>query len=102
MCVENPFKYLEGFVEEVGRAVQRHLELLHGFLPATFFLECLEASVLFVQNGLLCIEDQMVNRTHADLRDVSRRTVTVTNSHGKPQAADRLAKAIVCYFVIYH
>lgn len=63
--VQYPLEDAERFVEQIRRAGQGDLELLHRFFPAAFTLERLEPLVLFLEDRLLRIEDQVIEGTHA-------------------------------------
>ena len=78
MPLKDTLKQVEGIAQEIGRAMHRGLKLLHRLNPPAFLLEGLKPAVLFLQDGLLGIQQQTVRRIHAQTPFVGLRTVTET------------------------
>jgi hypothetical protein len=58
VVVQGALQHTEGLIEQIRRAGQRDVKLLHRFLPPTFPLKSLKPFVLLVEDGLLGVEDQ--------------------------------------------
>lgn len=60
----DPLQKLNGFIQQVRGAAHCHLKLLHRLGPASFLPESLEPAMLFMEDGLLCVEHQVIRSAH--------------------------------------
>ncbi len=64
MCYKCGFQYLKRFIQQVVGAGDRDMELLYSFLQTSFLMQNPKAAMMLIQNGLLRVQHQTVNRCH--------------------------------------
>lgn len=67
--LNHALQQLDGFVQKIHGAAQRDLELLHRLRPASFPPEKLKPAMLFIEDGLFCIEHKTISRAHVPTSD---------------------------------
>ena len=64
MCLKCCFQYSKRFIQQIIGATDRDMELLYRFLQAAFLMQEPKAAMMLIQNGLLRVQHQTVNRCH--------------------------------------
>ena len=67
MALECLLQQTERFIQQVIRTAERHTKLLHGLIQSSFTMQNPESPVLLVENGLLRVQHEAVNRGHGVL-----------------------------------